>query len=103
MCTRDFGTPCIHEHACIRCPALRPDPEQEGRLRRILDNLRDRLNEAHQHGWRGEIAGLEVSIASAEQKLETMHTMTARHQVTQLGMPDYRPAAGRNVDPGSRQ
>ncbi|MEY2229718.1 tyrosine-type recombinase/integrase [Streptomyces sp. BF23-19] len=25
-CGRAFGTPCIHEHACIRCPMLRPDP-----------------------------------------------------------------------------
>ena len=25
-CGRAFGTPCIHEHACIRCPMLWPDP-----------------------------------------------------------------------------
>ena len=25
-CARAFGTPCIHEHACIRCPMLWPDP-----------------------------------------------------------------------------
>jgi len=24
-CSRAFGTPCIHEHACIRCPMLWPD------------------------------------------------------------------------------
>ncbi|BBJ37759.1 hypothetical protein SSPO_004770 [Streptomyces antimycoticus] len=23
---RAFGTPCIHEHACVRCPMLWPDP-----------------------------------------------------------------------------
>ncbi|WP_374706772.1 tyrosine-type recombinase/integrase [Arthrobacter sp. NicSoilC12] len=27
-CGRAYGTPCIHEHACIRCPVLRPDPTQ---------------------------------------------------------------------------
>src|SRR5208282_1612061 len=26
VCTRDFGTPCVHEHSCVRCPQLRPDP-----------------------------------------------------------------------------
>jgi len=25
-CGRSYATPCIHEHACIRCPLLRPDP-----------------------------------------------------------------------------
>jgi integrase len=25
-CGRCYATPCIHEHACIRCPLLRPDP-----------------------------------------------------------------------------
>ena len=27
-CGRAFGTPCIREHACIRCPMLWPDPAQ---------------------------------------------------------------------------
>jgi hypothetical protein len=97
ICTRDFGTPCIHEHACIRCPALRPDPAQQPRLQHILDNLRDRLAEAEQQGWRGEVAGLQVSIASAQQKLTTMAALASRHQVTHLGMPDFRPAAGRTI------
>jgi hypothetical protein len=34
-CGRAFGTPCIHEHACIRCPMLRPDPAQRHRLLEI--------------------------------------------------------------------
>lgn len=25
-CARDFGTHCVHEHACVRCPVPRPDP-----------------------------------------------------------------------------
>ncbi|WP_330358337.1 hypothetical protein [Streptomyces chartreusis] len=28
ICARAFGTSCIHEHACIRCSMLRPDPAQ---------------------------------------------------------------------------
>ncbi len=65
VCTRDFGTPCVHEHACIRCPALPPDPAQRQRLEDILASLRARLAEAREQGWGGEIAGLEVSIAAA--------------------------------------
>ncbi len=29
-CGRAFGTPCVHEHACVRCALLRPDPAQRG-------------------------------------------------------------------------
>jgi hypothetical protein len=97
VCTRDFGTPCIHEHACIRCPVLRPDPAQQPRLQAILTNLRDRLREAHEQGWRGEVAGLEVSIAAAEQKLQAMQQLAARHRVTHLGMPDFRSSIGRST------
>jgi hypothetical protein len=25
-CHRPYGTPCIHEHACVRCRFLRVDP-----------------------------------------------------------------------------
>ena len=43
VCTRDFGTPCAHEHSCVRCPQLRPDPGQEPRLLEIRDNLQARI------------------------------------------------------------
>ena len=33
-CGRAFGTPCIHEHACVRCALLWPDPQQRSRLQR---------------------------------------------------------------------
>ena len=72
VCGRAYGTPCQHEHACIRCPMLRPDPNQIDRLSEIIDNLRARLAEAHQHGWLGEVEGLEASLAGAEQKLAAM-------------------------------
>ena len=31
-CGRAYGTSCIHEHSCIRCPLLRVDPAQRPRL-----------------------------------------------------------------------
>ena len=45
-CGRSYDTPCIHEHACLRCPLLRPDPAQRSRLAQICSNLADRIAEA---------------------------------------------------------
>jgi hypothetical protein len=86
---------CTREHASIRCPALRPDPARRHRLEDILASLHALLAEAREHGWGGEIAGLEVSTAAAARKLQAMDQLAARHQVTHLGMPDFRPSVGR--------
>ncbi|MFE1437177.1 integrase [Streptomyces sp. NPDC058739] len=94
-CARDFGTPGVHEHACIRCPVLRPDPEQMPRLEEIHANLLDRLQEAREQGWLGEVAAIEASLAAAEQKLTAMRDLAARHTTVHLGMPDFRSSAGR--------
>jgi integrase len=96
VCTRDFGTPCAHEHSCVRCPQLRPDPAQEPRLTEIRDNLEARIAEARHEGWLGEIAGLEATLEAAKQKLQAMQQqITARHGVTRLGMPAFRDTVGR--------
>ena len=68
-CARAFASPCVHEHACVRCSLLRPDPAQRGRLEEIRDNLHDRIAEAEREGWLGEIEGLKVSLAGTEDKL----------------------------------
>lgn len=68
-CARAFSTPCVHEHACVRCPLLWPDPAQRGRLADIRDNLVARIAEAGREGWLGEVEGLQVSLAGAEAKL----------------------------------
>lgn len=81
--------------ACVRGPALRPDPAQAPRLEAIRQNLDARIAEVREHGWLGEIAGLQVSRAAAEQKLAAMQQLAANHRTTHLGMPDYRPVAGR--------
>lgn len=75
-CGRAYATPCQHEHACLRCPLLRPDPAQLDRLTEIHTNLLARLAEAHERGWAGEIDGLEISLTGAEQKLEQMRRGT---------------------------
>lgn len=69
-CGRDHGTPCQHENACVRCPLLRVDPAQKPRLEEIHANLVDRLAEAKEQGWLGEVAAIETTMAAAAQKLE---------------------------------
>jgi hypothetical protein len=86
-CARAFGTPCIHEHACVRCPMLWPDPAQRDRLVEIRDNLLDRIAEAEREGWLGEVEGLQVSLAGAEDKLAQLDRRTRNPTTVNLGVP----------------
>jgi hypothetical protein len=69
ICGRAFGSPCIHEHSCLRCSMHWPDPAQRSRIAEIRDNLLDRIAEAEREGWLGEVEGLKISLAGAEDKL----------------------------------
>jgi len=95
-CGRDHGTPCAHENACVRCPLLRVDPAQLPRLEGIHANLADRLQEAKEQGWMGEVAAIETTLAAAEQKLAAMRTQAVRRVAVHLGMPDVRGSTGRS-------
>ncbi len=68
-CGRSYATSCIHEHSCLRCPLLRPDPNQRQRLLDVRDNLIARIAEARHEGWLGEVEGLQISLAAARSKL----------------------------------
>jgi len=89
-CARAFGTPCIHEHACMRCSMLWPDPEQRPRLIQIRDNLIDRIAEAEREGWYGEVEGLQVSLAGANDKIDQIDRRTAQPVPVNLGLPKSR-------------
>ncbi|MET8537261.1 integrase [Streptomyces sp. NPDC005065] len=89
-CARAFGTPCIHEHACVRCSLLRPDPAQQARLAEIRDNLIARIAEAEREGWLGEVEGLQVSLAGAQEKLAQIDRRSQPHTATDLGIPSLR-------------
>jgi integrase len=67
-CHRPYGTPCIHEHACVRCPMLQVDPDQLPRLRELETNALTRLQEAKQKTWLGEVAALEESLRHIREK-----------------------------------
>ena len=95
-CGRAYGTSCIHEHSCIRCPMLRIDPAQRQRLRAIRASLTARIAEAEREGWTGEAEGLKVSLAAADAKLAEADAAAARRNTEAgLGMPAYRHIAGR--------
>jgi hypothetical protein len=85
LCGRAFGTPCIHEHSCLRCALHWPDPAQRPRIAEIRDNLIARIAEAEREGWLGEAEGLKISLAGAEDKLAQIDRRA--HRTTDLGMP----------------
>jgi len=90
---------CAHE-TCVRCPLLRVDPAQKPRLEEIRANLSDRLQEARDQGWLGEVAAIETTLAAATQKLTAMRELNARSTTVHLGMPDIGCSAGRSsTDP----
>ncbi len=89
-CARGFGTPCIHEHACVRCSLLRPDPAQQPRLEEIRDNLKSRIIEAKKEGWLGEVEGLQVSLTGANNKIAQIDAaLQRRTTATELGIPGF--------------
>jgi Phage integrase family len=57
-----------HEHACVRCPLLRMDPEQLPRLLQIEKNTHDLLSEARENGWEGEVQGLDETFLHITEK-----------------------------------
>jgi hypothetical protein len=58
---------------------LQPDPAQAMRLAEIITNLHERVREATDRGWLGDVEGLQVSLAGACQKLGYMRKAPAGH------------------------
>ncbi|MFD5574952.1 hypothetical protein [Streptomyces cadmiisoli] len=71
------------------------------RLEEIHTNLIDRLQEAREQGWLGEVAAIETTLGAAAQKLEVMRDLTAKQITVHLGMPDFRSVVAR-IDPQQR-
>ncbi|MGX1612579.1 tyrosine-type recombinase/integrase [Micromonospora chalcea] len=69
-CARPYGTPCQHEHACIRCPVLELSPGMLPRLNEIEDDLLGRRRRAEQERWLGEIEGIDLTLTFLAQKRE---------------------------------
>jgi hypothetical protein len=69
-CGRPYGTPCAHEHACVRCPMLHIEPQMVPRLDQIEADLIARRGRAEIEGWRGEIEGIEITLDHLRAKRE---------------------------------
>ncbi|MFD8750136.1 MULTISPECIES: hypothetical protein [unclassified Kitasatospora] len=68
------------------------------RLTEIITNLDARIAEAQREGWTGEVAGLEVSLSSAIEKLAAMQAVSKNGRTTDLGMPSFKPPYGRVIE-----
>jgi hypothetical protein len=86
-CGRAFASSCVHEHACVRCPLLWPEATQQHRLLEIRDNLIARIAEAEREGWLGEVEGLQISLAGAEDKLAQLNRRNSSTNTEDLGIP----------------
>jgi hypothetical protein len=64
---------------------LRMDPRQGVRLAEIITGLHERIREATERGWLGEIEGLQVSLDAARQKMEQLRRTRTRGTPVDLG------------------
>ena len=72
-------------------------PDQRHRIAEIRANLTDRIAEAEREGWLGEIEGLKISLAGAEDKLaQIAASLRRRAYAVQLGIPAFPDIAGRS-------
>lgn len=94
-CARPYGSSCEHEHACIRCPVLRVDPTQLDRLESIAASLKERIAEADDRGWAGEVEQLKISLQAARDKI--LATAPPRDSSVFLDAPTMPPTNPRQV------
>jgi hypothetical protein len=83
-CGRPYGTPCVHEHACVRCPMLQVSPTMIGRLDELEADLIARRGRAHREGWRGEIEGLDLTLSHLRGKREQAHRLARATGLAEL-------------------
>jgi len=85
-CGRPYGTPCVHEHACIRCSMLSVNPTMLARLDELEEDLITRRRRALEEGWHGEVEGLDLTLAFLRSKRNQTQRMQ-RAGTVNLGLP----------------
>ena len=85
-CGRPYGTPCQHEHACVRCPMLSVNPKMLPRLDELEADLIARCKRASDEGWHGEIEGIDLTLTFLRSKRDQAQR-AARTGPVSLGMP----------------
>jgi integrase len=86
-CGRPYQTPCVHEHACLRCPMLLVSPTMLDRLDVIEADLHDRRRHAHHEGWLGEVEGIDITLGHLNSKRGYAQRLAARPGRVDLGLP----------------
>jgi hypothetical protein len=62
----------------------------------IRDNLADRIVEAQREGWLGEVEGLSISLAAAEEKIDQLDTQHEQwNSPVLMGIPSFDQIAAR--------
>ena len=76
-----------------------PSPDQRHRIAEIRDNLIARIAEAEREGWLGEVEGLKISLAGADDKLAQLDRRSQARTTVSLSMPGLRVAAAARKEP----
>ncbi|MET9324737.1 tyrosine-type recombinase/integrase [Streptomyces sp. NPDC003038] len=88
-CARPYGTPCTHEHACIRCPMLQVNPKLLPRLAELEKDLLLRRQRAEEEQWLGEVEGINATLTFLHAKQAEAARLSTR-PVVDLGLPAPR-------------
>lgn len=89
-CGRPYGTPCVHEHACVRCPMLQVNPAMLPRLDELEADLLERRARAEREGWLGETEGIDLTLSFLRAKrTETQRLLKLTTRI-ELGLPEVR-------------
>jgi hypothetical protein len=68
----------VFSEACVKCRFLRVDPAQLPRIDEMTANAAERLTEAKDRAWLGEVAALEDSLKHLRQRrTEAEHQLEA--------------------------
>ncbi|QHE73258.1 hypothetical protein [Rhodococcus sp. WAY2] len=83
----------IHEHSCLRCPLLRPDPSNAAHSPRSATTC----SPASTKPTAKAVEGLRISLVRAEHKLAQLGELTTRATTVHLGLPHFSHLVGRKV------
>lgn len=81
-CVRPYGTPCAHEHACLRCPFQQIEPTEMPNLDKVKANINQRIKAAREKQWLGDVAQLEKTLTHVEAKREGLLRLLAQPAIS---------------------